>query len=412
MTILDKIKELETEMARTQKNKATEYHLGQLKAKLAKLRTQLLEGTASTKSEGVGFDVAKSGDARVALIGFPSVGKSTLLTKLTGTASAAAAYEFTTLTTIPGNIYHRGTKIQLLDLPGIIEGAAQGKGRGRQVIAVAKSSDLVLIVLDAAKESEKNHRMILENELETVGLRLNRSPPNIYFKKKKIGGIKFTATVPLTKLGDDPMRTVYNILHEYKIHNAELLFREDVSADDLIDTIEGNRKYVRVLYVWNKIDTVTIEDADRLAREPHSIVISASGELNLDRLVDKIWEYLSLTRIYTKKRGEAPDFTEPVVLTAGRYGITIESLCNQIHKSLAKDFKYALVWGSSTKHSPQHSGIQHVLHDEDVVQIMKRTVQEEMHMKDRAITVQEHWNEWKRKKKGAAPGEKRKPLKS
>ena len=100
------------------------------------------------------------------------------------------------------------------------------------------------------------------------------------------------------------------------------------------------------------------------------------------------------------------------MLTAGRYGITIESLCNQIHKSLAKDFKYALVWGSSTKHSPQHSGIQHVLHDEDVVQIMKRTVQEEMHMKDRAITVQEHWNEWKRKKKGAAPGEKRKPLKS
>jgi ribosome-interacting GTPase 1 len=48
--------------------------------------------------EGVGFDVAKAGDARVALIGFPSVGKSTLLTKLTGTESSAAAYEFTTLT--------------------------------------------------------------------------------------------------------------------------------------------------------------------------------------------------------------------------------------------------------------------------------------------------------------------------
>ena len=52
---------------------------------------------------------------------------------------------------IPGNIMHKGTKIQLLDLPGIIEGAAHGKGRGRQVIAVAKSSDLVLMVLDAGK---------------------------------------------------------------------------------------------------------------------------------------------------------------------------------------------------------------------------------------------------------------------
>jgi GTPase SAR1 family protein len=73
------------------------------------------------------------GDARVGLVGFPSVGKSTLLTKITGTFSEAAGYEFTTLTCIPGMIRYRGAKIQLLDLPGIIEGAKDGKGRGRQV---------------------------------------------------------------------------------------------------------------------------------------------------------------------------------------------------------------------------------------------------------------------------------------
>ena len=80
-----------------------------------------------------GFEVARSGDGRVSLIGFPSVGKSSLLSKLTDTKSEAAGYEFTTLTAIPGNLYHKGCKIQLLDLPGIIEGAAYGKGRGRQV---------------------------------------------------------------------------------------------------------------------------------------------------------------------------------------------------------------------------------------------------------------------------------------
>lgn len=98
--------------------------MGLLKAKLAKYRSQLLE--PSKKSEkGEGFDVLKSGDARVALIGFPSVGKSTLLSTLTATQSEAASYEFTTLTCIPGVIEYKGANIQLLDLPGIIEGAAQ-----------------------------------------------------------------------------------------------------------------------------------------------------------------------------------------------------------------------------------------------------------------------------------------------
>lgn len=63
------------------------------------------------------------------------------------------------------------------------------------MIAVARSSDLVLMVLDGGKEQVNNHRAILERELETVGLRLNKKPPNIYFRKKKDGGVKFNSTV-------------------------------------------------------------------------------------------------------------------------------------------------------------------------------------------------------------------------
>ena len=103
MGILEKIKDIELEMSRTQKNKATEGHLGILKSKLAKLRTELLAPVkAGGSNEGDGFEVSKYGHGRVALIGFPSVGKSTLLTLATGTDSEAAAYEFTTLTCIPG----------------------------------------------------------------------------------------------------------------------------------------------------------------------------------------------------------------------------------------------------------------------------------------------------------------------
>jgi ribosome-interacting GTPase 1 len=114
--------------------------LGILKAKLAKLKAEVLLGDKSAGSGGgvAGFDVSKSGDTRVGLVGFPSVGKSTLLTVLTGTFSEVAAYEFTTLTAIPGVIQYRGAKIQLVDLPGLIEGAKDGKGRGRQIIGVSR----------------------------------------------------------------------------------------------------------------------------------------------------------------------------------------------------------------------------------------------------------------------------------
>lgn len=132
-----------------------------LKAKIAKLKREILEPSGGGGGgKGEGFDVSKSGDARVGLVGFPSVGKSTLLTRLTGTESEAADYEFTTLTCIPGTFQYKGCNIQLLDLPGIIEGAKDGKGRGRQVIGVARTCNLILIVLDAAKPM--THKRIIE----------------------------------------------------------------------------------------------------------------------------------------------------------------------------------------------------------------------------------------------------------
>eukprot|EP00697_Spironema_sp_BW2_P010091 gnl/Spiro4/25188_TR12532_c0_g1_i1.p1 gnl/Spiro4/25188_TR12532_c0_g1~~gnl/Spiro4/25188_TR12532_c0_g1_i1.p1 ORF type:complete len:387 (-),score=82.84 gnl/Spiro4/25188_TR12532_c0_g1_i1:6-1106(-) len=364
MGILERIRDIEAEMSRTQKNKATEYHLGLLKARLAKLRSQLIEGAGKSGAKGEGFDVMKSGDARLALIGFPSVGKSTLLTKLTGTQSAQAAYEFTTLTCIPGNILYHGATLQLLDLPGIIEGAAQGKGRGRQVIACARTSDMVVMMLDAARGDIQ--RQLLSKELESVGIRLNKQPPAIYIKRKKVGGLTMNSTLPLTHLTPELVRI---IMHEYKIFNVDVLFRCDATADELIDVIEGSRVYLKCLYVYNKIDTITIEEVDRIARTDDSCVISCHWDLGLEMLLDKAWDMLALTRIYTKKPGQHPDFSQPFIL---RGGATMEHVCHAIHRDLARQFKYALVWGTSAKHCPQRVGLAHVLEDEDVIQIMKK----------------------------------------
>ncbi|KAF7340020.1 hypothetical protein MVEN_01919800 [Mycena venus] len=352
MGVVEKIKEIEEEMARTQKNKATEYHLGLLKAKLARYRAQLLEPASKSGPAGVGFDVQKAGDARVALIGFPSVGKSTLLSKTTHTASEVASYEFTTLTAIPGVIEYKGARIQLLDLPGIVEGASQGRGRGRQVVSTAKTADLILIMLDATKSEEQ--RRLLEIELDAVGIRLNKRKPDVVFKRRTTGGITINCTVKLTKTDDKTIRT---ILAGYKLHNADVMIREDITTDDFIDVLIGSfpfmstgmflsnpfnqeheniyRVYPTTTDVYNKIDAISLEQMDKLARTPNTV------DLNLDYLIERMWDELNLVKVYTKKRGAHPDLSDPICL---RKGATIEDVCNGVHRSLAPNYRYGLVW--------------------------------------------------------------------
>ncbi|CAK0750854.1 Developmentally-regulated G-protein 3 [Coccomyxa viridis] len=364
---MQKIAEIESEMARTQKNKATAGHLGMLKAKLAKLRRELLEPStgAGGGGKGEGFDVNKVGDARVGLVGFPSVGKSTLLNKLTGTFSEVASYEFTTLTCIPGVVRYRGAKIQLLDLPGIIEGAKDGKGRGRQVISTARTCNLILVVLDCLKPI--SHKKLIEHELEGFGIRLNKGPPGITFRRKEKGGLSFTTTIANPRLDLD---TIKSVCSEYRIHNADVYMKEDCNVDDLVDVIEGSRVYIPCIYVINKIDQITLEELNVIARLPHYCPVCAYKEWGLEELVHMCWEYLDLIRTYTKPKGRLPDYNDPVVLPSNRN--TVEDFCNRIHKGIIKQFKYALVWGTSVKHRPQKVGKEHVLHDEDIIQIVKK----------------------------------------
>lgn len=214
------------------------------------------------------------------------------MSKITGTFSAVAEYEFTTLTTVPGVLQYKGAKIQILDLPGIIEGACDGKGRGRQVIAVARTCSLIFIVLDVLKSL--THKRIIEKELEGFGIRLNQKPPEITLRKKDRGGISITNLVTLTNLDNDSIKS---ILSEYKMHNVEVIFKCDATADDLIDVIEGNRVYIPAIYCLNKIDQISIEELDIIYKIPHAVPLSAHHEWNFDDLLEKMWEYLNLIRM-------------------------------------------------------------------------------------------------------------------
>lgn len=150
----------------------------------------------------------------------------------------------------------------------------------------------------------------------------------------------------------------------------DIVFNSDADEDELIDVIEGNRIYVPCIYALNKIDQISVEEMDLFDKVPHYVPVCAELEWNLDELIERIWKYLDLIRIYTKPKGLQPDYTAPVVIP--RLKRTVEAFCGKLHKQLIKEFKFAVVWGKSVKHLAQKVGKDHVLEDEDVVQIIKK----------------------------------------
>lgn len=363
MGISEKIKEIEDEMKRTQVNKATEFHLGVLKAKLAKLRRELIVAS-SKKGGGGGFSVKRSGDATVVLIGPPSVGKSTLLNHITKAESRTAAYQFTTLTVVPGIMEYNGAKIQVLDLPGIVAGASEGRGRGKEVLSVARTADLVLIMLDVFSTKDN----FVYSELEAMGIRIDQKPPDVVITTKSRGGVTVNATVPLTHLNQ---KTIESILGVYGMHNADVVIREDVTADQFIDTIVGNRRYIPSLLVLNKVDLVKKEYLGEIKRELGPFVpISAENNQNIEVMKKALYDKLGMMRVYTKpKLGEA-DMKEPLMMKSGA---TVEDVIQKLHvKGLAEGFKHASIWGKSAKFGGQKVGMKHVLKDGDIIQITSK----------------------------------------
>lgn len=361
MGIEDRIEELEEKLTETPVNKSTETERGRLKARIAELKEekqQKQKGTGDTS----GYAVKKHGDATVALVGFPSVGKSTLLNAITNADSDTGAYEFTTLDVEPGMLKHKGVSIQILDVPGLIGGAADGRGDGTQVLSVVRNADLVLVLLDPDEMRFEE----ITDELYNADIRLNQSPPDIKVEKKDRGGINISSTVDL----DIQEETIEQLMFQRGYTNANVVIREKVDIDRFIDGLMDNRKYVPMISAVNKIDMVDEETREEM-EEKHDLVISADSGKNLDELKDLLFENLSLIRIYMKEKGEEPDKDEPLILDEGS---TVEDALDELPGDMKDRFKAAKVTGESSKFPEQKVGKDHELMDEDILELNLRHI--------------------------------------
>jgi hypothetical protein len=356
----EQVKEFEDELKKTKYNKRTQYHVGLVKAKIARLKEQD-EIRRSSQKKGEGYSVKKSGDVTAILLGFPSVGKSSILNVLTNADSEVGAYDFTTLDVIPGLMEHRHAKIQILDVPGIVSGAASGRGRGREVLSVVRSADLVIVVLDAKQPQQYDAIM---KEIIDAHIRVNQRKPDVKIKKTAKDGVRVGTTVKLHHIDTELVR---DILKEFKMMNADVLIRDDVTVDQFIDVVEGNKVYLPALLIANKRDIASPEEIKKLMDLEVDLFISAKDKVNIDVFKDLIYDRVGLISIYLKEPSKEADMKEPLII---RRNSTLQDLCEKLHRDFVTKFKFARVWGKSVKFPGQKLlKLSHVLQEGDIVEI-------------------------------------------
>jgi uncharacterized protein len=215
---------------------------------------------------------------------------------------------------------------------------------------------------------------VLKKELAEAGIRLDEQPPNILIEKTSTGGISVNAQVPI-KTSE---RLIKEIMRLYGLHNGRLIIREpNLTDDQLIDALNGNRIYVPSIIVLNKIDLVNASFVQEIKskiignnnnNKNYFIAVSADTGINIDVLKEAIYQRLGFIRVYMRPKGGETDFREPLII---KKGATVQDVCNKIHRNMAKNFRYGLVWGKSAKFAGQKVGLEHNLVDEDILTIVK-----------------------------------------
>lgn len=352
-----KISRVEKEIRDTPYDKSSEHHHGVLKAKLSKLKDELDSGgSKGGGGGGIGYAIKHSGDASVVLVGLPSVGKSTLLNELTNAESKVGNYDFTTLGVVPGMMEYNGVKIQLLDLPGIVEGAAGNKGFGRKVISVIRASDMVILMTDVKR---LDWFEVVEKELYKSGIRFNTKPPRMEVKRTAKGSIQVI----------DPFKSfqkemVVDVVKEMGYGNAIVHLSEKIdNVDRLIDGLVKTRKYMPMIKVVTKMDLISKPKKIFPKLEAKGMVpVSVEEQIGVEDFKKAVWEGLGLVRVYLKRErnGEA-DKNNPLIVKSEA---NLDKVLQRISNEMRDDVSRAYIWGSRARFPGQEVSFNTKVFDE------------------------------------------------
>ncbi len=346
-TVEEKIKALELMQSTAPSHKGAENLRSDIVGKLAKMKNKL-EKSKAVKGGSKGLRFSRDGSATIVLIGIPNSGKSTLLSKITNAMPKISDYAFTTKIPEIGIMEYKGTKIQIVELPAIVEGANKGRARGKEVLGLVRNGDLVICCLLGSRETAEYSLDVLKEELELSNIIVNKKRVNLSVNKSTTQGIEIVGETNVI----DGAENLFDILKERYAH---IIVRVDEKASiaDILNAMDYTKSYKKVIAIW--LDGKEAFTYKTIKVQPYN---------STEEIKKLIYDNLDLIIVHTRKPGEKDIDNVPVAL---RSGSTIKDLCSMLHKDFIEKFKFARIWGSG-KYPGQQVSLDYPLISNDIVE--------------------------------------------
>ena len=363
----EKIKALEEFLSAVPKHKGTANLRLWATRRLAELREEIEIRRRKRAGRGPRFFIEKEGAAQVIVVGPANTGKSSIVSILTGAKTKIADYPYSTIEPVPGMYKFKDVLFQLIDTPPLSPGSRSGLNS--RVIGLIRNADAIMIILDINDDPTDDFERIYD-ELNSHGILLHKPRGRVIIERQRSGklGIRVALMGRLLDCTPDDIR---KLLESYRINNALVKIYGDVTLDDVEQAVFESRLYKPSIIVINKAD-LDLKKAitkGRLLKKMNPdipvIVASAKWRKGFEKLGEILFNELELIRIYTKQpNGQVSD--KPLIL---KKGSTVLDVAKSIHKKFVENFLYAKIWGPSAKYPGERVGLDHVLHDGDIVEI-------------------------------------------
>ncbi|MEM0360524.1 MAG: GTPase [Candidatus Diapherotrites archaeon] len=350
------------EMQRTAPDhKGAEKLRAEISKKIKKTREKIEKNEEQRKKASArSTAIKKEGIGQIVLVGMPNSGKSTILKALTNVEVEIADYPFTTKTPQVGMIDFMNARIQLVEIPPIIEGSCSGKAMGRELFGLIRNSDAVALVLNASTLCSEF--LTLKKEFANAEIELNAEKNPLSIEKSKFLGISIVNPA----FYKEDLNELKAFLRKRGLSNVTIVFHRNAVLRDvetLLSSKTVNKRAMAIIVEKNGFKA-SQEDIEMVAKEMDFLQVNSLDEKQKNELVDKFFAMLERVLVFTKKPGEK-QADKPMALPLGS---TVGDAARCLHQDFEKNFKYARVWGSS-KYPGQRVARDFVLKTGDIVEI-------------------------------------------